>query len=80
MQVIWNKVTEVLPPEGRDLLVWTGQYMIVSDAYYFILSNYQDADRVRLTKIKGKFQEFGRNYYFDNPKVFWAELPKPPEA
>lgn len=77
----WNKVTDVLPPEGRDLLVWTGTYMFVSDAFYFTDEHRENAPEdvtAYMAKSKGHFQEFGHKSYFDDRKVYWAELPKPP--
>ncbi len=90
----WNQVTKVPPPEGRDLLVWTGNSMIVSEAHYYderarrdyaelaikcsfaVLS---EKEKLHYMNCTGRFSEFGGNYYFDNPKVYWAELPEPPK-
>lgn len=91
----WKKVTENYPPEGVDLLVWTGHYMIVSEAHYYDEQErkmYSDMvldprvfkgsqkERLHYMNCAGRFSEFGTNHYFDNPKVYWAELPKPPET
>lgn len=95
MEVEWNKVTENSPPEGRDLLVWTGHYMMVSEAYYYdekarrmyadmVLDprvfNGSEKERLHYMNCRGYFQEFGHKSYFDNPKIYWAELPNPPET
>jgi hypothetical protein len=81
----WNKVTEVLPPLGRDLLVWTGRYMLVSDAFIYdteYIMGLKDMMGMEycamLTKSKGYFQEFGEKHYFDDPDVYWMELPMAP--
>lgn len=88
----WHKVTENMPPEGQDLLVWTGHYMIVASADYYSdesRKNYanlaidsrmafSEKEKLHLINCRGRFSEFGQNHYFDNPKVYWAELPAPP--
>lgn len=82
--VIWNQVTKVDPPKDRDLLVWTGTYMIVSDATYNDIGElvktgfFNDNAIKKFVDEKGYFNEFGSNYYFDDPKVMWAELPLAP--
>lgn len=94
MDVKWNNVVEVPPPEGRDLLVWTGHYMIVSEAHYYDeqtrkdyaalaidgrFANWTEKDRNHMINCRGRFIEFGTNHYFDNPRVFWTELPEKPK-
>jgi len=89
----WNRVTEVSPPEGRDLLVWTGHYMMVSNAYYYTaeqrkeyanlaidsrISGINEQNKLHMINCRGRFVEFGANHYFDDPKVYWAELPEGP--
>jgi hypothetical protein len=90
--VIWNNVTEIPPPKGRDLLVWTGSYMIVADADYYDEKSLKDnadivnsphlqlseRDKLHFLNCKGRFVEFGKKHYFDNPKVWWSELPLAP--
>lgn len=95
LETEWHRVTEHSPPEDRDLLVWTGHYMIVSSAHYYDdrqRKEYADLatgshvlgltekDKLHLINCRGRFVEFCTNHYFDNPKVFWAELPKSPEG
>jgi hypothetical protein len=84
----WNKVTEVLPPDGTDVLVWTGTRFIVSYAEYYGIEELsknmvgqRHAEEIIASakKAQGKFREFGGSYYFDDPKVYWAELPTKPE-
>ena len=88
--VIWNRVTETLPEEGREYLVWTGKTMIVSYPYFNDPDMLADAlQSVKdgflgakyfedLKNSKGHFMEFGSKYYFDDPKVHWSELPLAP--
>ncbi len=83
MTIKWNKITEVLPVEGKDYLVWSGHYMFVSTADFYheedLLQSGASAGMVsRYKNIKGYFSEFGNKSYFDDPKVYWAELPPPP--
>lgn len=92
-QTKWNKVTELPPPEDIDLLVWTGSYMIVSSAHYYSEKQRKDyadmaiacsfmvlseREKLHYMNCRGRFIEFGTNHYFDDPKVYWAELPSPP--
>lgn len=85
--VIWNRVTEKLPEQGRDYLVWTGSRMIVSDAHFYDIEKSRQlvsegiVDKKWLQDIinsKGKFEEFGSKYYFDDPDIYWSELPLAP--
>lgn len=93
VKVNWNKVTEVSPPEGRNLLVWTGKSMIVSEAHYYdehtrreyaalaadaLSPWFSEKDRKHMINCTGRFMEFGASYCFDDPDVCWAELPLEP--
>jgi hypothetical protein len=85
MTTEWNKVTEKLPKEGPDYLVWTGHYMYVSCAIFYdkqeLLQHGCGEEMVNnLMEAKGYFSEFGSKSYFDEENVYWAELPKPPNT
>jgi len=79
----WNRVTEKPPIEGKDYLVWTGYCMIVATAEYYnieeMLNHYEPELVQEITSSKGYFAEIGEKHYFDNPRVFWAELPEGPK-
>lgn len=89
----WKNVTAFPPPEGRDLLIWTGHYMIVATADYYddeqrknyadlainpSFANLSEKYKLHLINCRGRFVEFGQNHYFDDPKVYWTELPDAP--
>ena len=84
----WIKVTDQLPEDGKSYLVWNGHYMFVSEATIFIhdrlgdLASFMGQQWVDdlVFKSKGQFEEFGSKLYFDNPKVYYTELPNPPEG
>lgn len=91
--VVWNRVTEKLPEDGKSYLVWTGSEMVISMAHVYDdkkkkeMCELADSDfmihqdeklRDGLRNSKGKFADFGVHWYFDNPRVFWAELPLAP--
>lgn len=91
--VIWNKITEKLPEDGKTYLVWTGHEMIVSMAHVYDAArrkelsdladdpafvNQNEALKKSLKSATGKFADFGLHWYFDNPKIYWAELPLAP--
>jgi hypothetical protein len=79
----WNRVTEVLPPKDVDLLVWSGYSMFVSKAEYYNMEDLKQwlhpNDLPMFEQSKGRFSEFGQKVYFDNPNIFWMELPEPPK-
>lgn len=79
MTTNWNKVTEVLPIEGREYLVWTGQHMFVSTAEFFgeLPPEYDSLKEAR-KELKGCFPEFGSKCYFNDDNVYWSELPLAP--
>lgn len=87
MAIKWNKVAKLLPPKGKDLLVWTGHHMYVSGAFFYTESYFDTIKEhhipetfiENLRDAKGHFEEFGQKHYFDDEKVYWAELPQPPE-
>jgi hypothetical protein len=90
----WHKITEKIPENNKSYLVWTGKEMVVSRAHVYD-SEYKkqlneaadfnekinrvpgSCDHMRVAV--GKFADFGVHWYFDNPKVYWAELPEPPK-
>lgn len=84
----WKRAIYHLPPEGIDLLVcYHGGHMMVSAAEYYSEES-KDIFRqlVKEGKMKaedaeclGKFSEFGQKVYFDDPDVYWMELPDPPK-
>jgi hypothetical protein len=74
--------------------VWTVREMVASMAHVYdakhkkVLSEAADfnekmngrpgsCDHLRVAK--GKFADFGVHWYFDNPNVYWAELPEGPK-
>ena len=81
----WNKITDRLPIDGNQYLVWNGSQMYVSRAELYaeeyckameeeVSKEYADM----LRKSKGRFSDFGQKDYFDSDKLYWAELPLPP--
>lgn len=81
MEVKWTKVTEQLPEEGKEYLVWTGHEMLVSVAEFYDEDTYKYVPvehHESLRKSKGYFAEFGSKHYFDDKELQYTELPKPP--
>ena len=91
--VVWNRVTEKLPEDGKDYLVWTGKEIVVSMAHVYDAKHKQELSEAadlhekingrpgshdHMRRSIGKFADFGVHWYFDNPKIFWAELPLAP--
>lgn len=75
--------------------MWTGHEMIVSTAEIYTPEDRErfreyveqgafkdpsESFKHSLLNNPGRFKDFGQSFYFDDPKVFWAELPKPPEG
>ena len=85
----WNQVTKVLPPEGRDVLVWTGHYTFVATAHIYSeeeFTRWKEQDKMddeymdMVRKSKGKFNDFGQSFYFDDEMIYWMELPQLPKG
>lgn len=79
--VLWNKVTDLLPEDGKNYLVWNGNLMVVGNAQFYsedTYSLYASDIKEALTKIKGRFIGEMDKFYFNDPNVFWAELPLAP--
>jgi len=38
----------------------------------------REEDKKHYLECEGYFEEFGQKYYFDDPKLFWQELPRKP--
>ena len=83
MTIDWIKVVNVLPEEGKDYLVWNGHYMYVSEATFYrkeeLIEMGASPEFVeQLMGMVGYFSEFGSKNYFNDKKVYYVELPKPP--
>ena len=85
MTIKWNKITEVLPEEGKDYLVWNGRYFFVSRAEFYHAADLEasgmkpkDPNWRMIMDSIGYFAEFGSKEYFNDKKIYWAELPVPP--
>ena len=89
----WYRTVDKLPENDKSYLVWTGQEFVVSRAHVYDdkkkkqMSELADADfikfqneeqRERFRHTTGKFEDFGVHWYFDNPKIYYTELPEPP--
>lgn len=56
------------------------EFLKLAENTYFVQTEEQKNSWIKHYKeCKGYFQEFGQKYYFDDPKIQWAELPQPPE-
>lgn len=83
METKWTKIIEYLPQPNQEYLVWTGHHFIVSNAEYYDESFFEHIPQElheQFRKLKGYFEEFGAKYYFDDEKVQYTELPKPPKG
>lgn len=91
--VVWTRVVDRLPENDKSYLVWTGKEMVVScahvydDAHKKQLSEAADlhekingkpGSHNHMRTATGKFADFGVHWYFDNPNVYYAELPLAP--
>lgn len=84
----WKRAVYNLPPKDKSLLVcYAGGHMMVSVAEYY---NEESKDIFRQlakegkmtpeeAECEGRFSEFGQKVYFDDPEVYWMELPEPPK-
>jgi hypothetical protein len=86
LNVNWKRITEVLPEPGQECLVFNRGAMFVSSADFYDVAMlealHKDANPDifnSLKMVKGRFHDFGSNAYFNDPEVFWAELPAPPK-
>jgi hypothetical protein len=87
MEVRWNRVVDLAPEQDQECLVWTGRYMFVSRANVFSAEEILALKEIMgveyammVRKSKGQFSDIGMKYYFDDPDIFWTELPNPPEG
>ena len=83
MEVKWIKVTDQLPEPDKEYLIWTGTCMLVSYAEFYLEEDYEHIPAEfhdSLKRSKGYFREFGQKYYFDDERVQYTELPRPPRG
>lgn len=89
----WNKVTDKMPQKGQQVLVYTRGIMFVAEADVYSEKDREQmrvwandpkfhggnqAIREHWRTCKGAFKDIGMSYYFDDPQVYWMELPEAP--
>lgn len=89
---MWYRITVKQPKHDRQVLVWTGHHMFVARAVVYDTNKkaWYDDPEITITpeekakyrkidkELTGSFNDMGEHFYFNNPKIFWMELPKPP--
>lgn len=78
----WNQVTKFIPKDDTSYLIYyLGNWYIGTSTVYSKRNwtHYSNmSETVHTARIGDFYIDFNTRLYFDNPHVYWTELPKMP--